>query len=152
MQESEISGGYHGCRQCGCSSRRKREGCRGKGVIWRGTAQTMSWFIAWERSVGLCLSFMSTICLCYQVSQRPSVLGCESDGTDVLKLTSWRQAKFASFPEVLVIHAKKFQLVNWVPAKLGTSESFSNYSTPLMFDSCRYPIDIAVLGRIGVWC
>ena len=30
-----------------------------------------------------------------------------------------RQTKFASLPEVLVIHAKKFQIVNWVPAKLG---------------------------------
>jgi hypothetical protein len=30
-----------------------------------------------------------------------------------------RQTKFASLPEVLVVHAKKFQLVNWVPAKLG---------------------------------
>ncbi|KAG7095273.1 hypothetical protein E1B28_006046 [Marasmius oreades] len=29
-----------------------------------------------------------------------------------------KQVRFASFPEVLVIHAKKFQLVNWVPAKL----------------------------------
>ncbi|PBK81751.1 ubiquitinyl hydrolase [Armillaria gallica] len=29
-----------------------------------------------------------------------------------------RQSKFASFPDVLVVHAKKFQLVNWVPAKL----------------------------------
>ncbi|KAJ6597255.1 hypothetical protein DFH09DRAFT_1134077 [Mycena vulgaris] len=29
-----------------------------------------------------------------------------------------KQAKFATFPEVLVVHAKKFQLVNWVPAKL----------------------------------
>ncbi|KAF6752100.1 hypothetical protein DFP72DRAFT_968124 [Ephemerocybe angulata] len=29
-----------------------------------------------------------------------------------------KQTKFASFPEVLVVHAKKFQLVNWVPAKL----------------------------------
>ncbi|KAJ2922163.1 hypothetical protein H1R20_g14933, partial [Candolleomyces eurysporus] len=29
-----------------------------------------------------------------------------------------KQTKFASFPQVLVIHAKKFQLVNWVPAKL----------------------------------
>ncbi|KAJ7600732.1 hypothetical protein C8J56DRAFT_911137 [Mycena floridula] len=26
--------------------------------------------------------------------------------------------KFASFPEILVVHAKKFQLVNWVPSKL----------------------------------
>jgi len=29
-----------------------------------------------------------------------------------------KQTKFASLPEVLVVHAKKFQLVNWVPAKL----------------------------------
>jgi ubiquitin carboxyl-terminal hydrolase 5/13 len=27
--------------------------------------------------------------------------------------------KLASFPEVLVVHAKKFQLLNWVPSKLG---------------------------------
>ena len=30
-----------------------------------------------------------------------------------------RQSKFATFPDVLVVHAKKFQLVNWVPTKLG---------------------------------
>jgi hypothetical protein len=30
-----------------------------------------------------------------------------------------RQARFATFPDTLVIHAKKFQLVNWVPTKLG---------------------------------
>ncbi|KAF9028671.1 ubiquitinyl hydrolase [Hymenopellis radicata] len=29
-----------------------------------------------------------------------------------------RQNKFASLPQVLVVHAKKFQLVNWVPTKL----------------------------------
>ncbi|KAJ7074130.1 hypothetical protein C8F01DRAFT_1099340 [Mycena amicta] len=29
-----------------------------------------------------------------------------------------KQAKFSTFPEVLVVHAKKFQLVNWVPTKL----------------------------------
>ncbi|KDR73244.1 hypothetical protein GALMADRAFT_100868 [Galerina marginata CBS 339.88] len=29
-----------------------------------------------------------------------------------------KQTKFASLPEVLVVHAKKFQLVNWVPTKL----------------------------------
>ncbi|KIK70466.1 hypothetical protein GYMLUDRAFT_234930 [Collybiopsis luxurians FD-317 M1] len=29
-----------------------------------------------------------------------------------------KQNLFASFPELLVVHAKKFQLVNWVPAKL----------------------------------
>ena len=30
-----------------------------------------------------------------------------------------RRTRFATFPEVLVVHAKKFQLVNWVPSKLG---------------------------------
>ncbi|KAH9012646.1 ubiquitin carboxyl-terminal hydrolase 14 [Lactarius hengduanensis] len=29
-----------------------------------------------------------------------------------------RQARFATFPDTLVVHAKKFQLVNWVPTKL----------------------------------
>ncbi|KXN86253.1 Ubiquitin carboxyl-terminal hydrolase 14 [Leucoagaricus sp. SymC.cos] len=29
-----------------------------------------------------------------------------------------KQTKFSTFPETLVVHAKKFQLVNWVPAKL----------------------------------
>lgn len=30
-----------------------------------------------------------------------------------------RQSRFSTFPQVLVIHAKKFQLVNWVPTKIG---------------------------------
>jgi ubiquitin carboxyl-terminal hydrolase 5/13 len=29
-----------------------------------------------------------------------------------------RQARFKTFPDTLVVHAKKFQLVNWVPTKL----------------------------------
>ncbi|KAJ7172145.1 hypothetical protein C8R46DRAFT_1084933 [Mycena filopes] len=41
--------------------------------------------------------------------------GCPSCGMGVHAL---KQAKFASFPEVLVVHAKKFQLVDWVPTKL----------------------------------
>ncbi|KAK7038023.1 ubiquitin carboxyl-terminal hydrolase [Favolaschia claudopus] len=41
--------------------------------------------------------------------------GCPSCGTSVNAL---KQTKFASFPDVLVVHAKKFQLVNWVPTKL----------------------------------
>ncbi|KAJ6502176.1 hypothetical protein C8R45DRAFT_975636 [Mycena sanguinolenta] len=41
--------------------------------------------------------------------------GCPSCGTSV---HANKQAKFATFPEVLVVHAKKFQLVNWVPTKL----------------------------------
>ncbi|KAG7441398.1 ubiquitinyl hydrolase [Guyanagaster necrorhizus] len=48
-------------------------------------------------------------------------------GIDALKYTcpscqksvhALRQSKFASFPDVLVVQAKKFQLVDWVPAKL----------------------------------
>jgi ubiquitin carboxyl-terminal hydrolase 5/13 len=31
----------------------------------------------------------------------------------------YRRSRFATFPQVLVVHAKKFQLVNWVPQKLG---------------------------------
>ncbi|KAL4263101.1 Ubiquitin carboxyl-terminal hydrolase [Pleurotus pulmonarius] len=30
-----------------------------------------------------------------------------------------KSTKFASFPAVLIVHAKKFQLVNWVPSKLN---------------------------------
>ncbi|KAF9563466.1 ubiquitin carboxyl-terminal hydrolase 14 [Agrocybe pediades] len=33
-----------------------------------------------------------------------------------------KQHNFSSLPDVLVVHAKKFQLVNWVPAKLGEVE------------------------------
>ncbi|TEB19535.1 ubiquitin carboxyl-terminal hydrolase 14 [Coprinellus micaceus] len=40
---------------------------------------------------------------------------CPSCAKNVVAI---KQTKFASFPEVLVVHAKKFQLVNWVPAKL----------------------------------
>ena len=31
----------------------------------------------------------------------------------------FRQGRLATFPDTLVIHAKKFQLVNWVPTKVG---------------------------------
>ncbi|KAF8610742.1 ubiquitinyl hydrolase [Ceratobasidium sp. AG-I] len=34
------------------------------------------------------------------------------------KVIAIKRTKFASFPDVLVVHAKKFQLVNWVPQKL----------------------------------
>ncbi|OSD05569.1 ubiquitin carboxyl-terminal hydrolase 14 [Trametes coccinea BRFM310] len=34
------------------------------------------------------------------------------------KVIATKRSRFATFPQVLVIHAKKFQLVNWVPAKL----------------------------------
>jgi len=31
----------------------------------------------------------------------------------------FRQQRFLSLPEVLVVHIKKFQLINWMPTKLG---------------------------------
>jgi len=34
------------------------------------------------------------------------------------KVLATKQSKFATFPGVLVVHARKFQLVNWVPSKL----------------------------------
>lgn len=34
------------------------------------------------------------------------------------KVIATKRTRFATFPQVLVIHAKKFQLVNWVPSKL----------------------------------
>ncbi|KAL6305707.1 ubiquitin carboxyl-terminal hydrolase 14 [Sparassis latifolia] len=48
-------------------------------------------------------------------------------GTEALEYTcpgcqksvvATKRSKFATFPQVLVVHAKKFQLVNWVPSKL----------------------------------
>lgn len=30
-----------------------------------------------------------------------------------------RSTKFKTFPDLLIFHMKKFQLVNWVPTKLG---------------------------------
>ena len=41
---------------------------------------------------------------------------CPGGCGDVVGL---RQNRFATLPEVLVVHAKKFQLVGWVPTKLG---------------------------------
>ena len=46
----------------------------------------------------------------------------------VLTWVVQRETKFASLPQVLVVHAKKFQLVNWVPAKMGTHENPDIYS------------------------
>ncbi|ESK93387.1 ubiquitin carboxyl-terminal hydrolase 14 [Moniliophthora roreri MCA 2997] len=44
-----------------------------------------------------------------------------------------KKTRFASFPEVLAVHAKKFQLVNWVPAKLDIPVSLPPNDT-LTFD------------------
>jgi len=39
------------------------------------------------------------------------------------KVSAVRQLHFATFPDILVLHAKKFQLKNWVPTKLGRLRS-----------------------------
>ncbi|KAF5371409.1 hypothetical protein D9615_009657 [Tricholomella constricta] len=56
-----------------------------------------------------------THCLDALLGSEALEYACPACGKDVHAL---RQTKFASFPEVLVVHAKKFQLVNWVPSKL----------------------------------
>lgn len=48
-----------------------------------------------------------------------------------------RETKFASFPEVLVVHAKKFQLVNWVPAKLGVFAILSLLCSCVLSSGCQ---------------
>ncbi|WVR09107.1 hypothetical protein IAU60_006169 [Kwoniella sp. DSM 27419] len=40
---------------------------------------------------------------------------CETCGT---KTKAYKTTKFKTFPDVLVLHMKKFQLVNWMPTKL----------------------------------
>lgn len=54
---------------------------------------------------------------CFEALLSPETLeySCPSCSKNV---HAHKQTKFASFPEVLVVHAKKFTLVNWVPAKL----------------------------------
>ena len=46
------------------------------------------------------------------------------------KTQAVRQTQLATFPDVLVIHAKKFQLKNWVPTKLGTYPSNPSLARP----------------------
>jgi len=43
---------------------------------------------------------------------------CPVENTQVI---ATKRNLFASFPDVLVVHVKKFKLVNWVPTKLGES-------------------------------
>jgi len=56
-----------------------------------------------------------TDCLDSLLGMEALEYSCPSCSRNVQAL---KQTKFASLPEVLVVHAKKFQLVNWVPAKL----------------------------------
>ena len=41
----------------------------------------------------------------------------------VVILTLCRRTLFKTFPDVLVVQAKRFQLVSWVPTKLGVQVS-----------------------------
>ncbi|KAI0271314.1 ubiquitin carboxyl-terminal hydrolase 14 [Gloeopeniophorella convolvens] len=54
---------------------------------------------------------------CLALATAPEALEyrCSRCARDV---SATRQTRFATFPETLVLHAKKFQLVNWVPTKL----------------------------------
>lgn len=55
------------------------------------------------------------------------------------KTQAVRRTQLATFPDVLVIHAKKFQLKNWVPTKLGT---YSITRDPNMTDGVGTDIPI----------
>ncbi|KJA15399.1 hypothetical protein HYPSUDRAFT_207890 [Hypholoma sublateritium FD-334 SS-4] len=56
-----------------------------------------------------------TDCIDHLLGREMLDYNCPSCATSVQAVKS---TKFASLPEVLVVHAKKFQLVNWVPTKL----------------------------------
>ncbi|KAJ3513622.1 hypothetical protein NLJ89_g2850 [Agrocybe chaxingu] len=56
-----------------------------------------------------------TACIDGLLSTEELEYSCPACGKGVRAV---KQSKFASLPEVLVVHAKKFKLVNWVPAKL----------------------------------
>ncbi|WVQ93263.1 hypothetical protein IAU59_000329 [Kwoniella sp. CBS 9459] len=49
---------------------------------------------------------------------------CETCGT---KTKAIKSTKFKTFPELLVLHMKKFQLVNWVPTKLEIPVQVPDY-------------------------
>ncbi|KAM6495283.1 hypothetical protein JOM56_009906 [Amanita muscaria] len=49
------------------------------------------------------------------LSKEPLEYTCPGGCGSVIAI---KQSRFASFPDILVIHAKKFELVNWVPTKL----------------------------------
>jgi ubiquitin carboxyl-terminal hydrolase 5/13 len=49
------------------------------------------------------------------------------------KTQAIRRTQLATFPDVLVIHAKKFQLKNWVPVKLGMYPSIRPSTRPIMW-------------------
>ncbi|PPR03548.1 hypothetical protein CVT24_007596 [Panaeolus cyanescens] len=55
---------------------------------------------------------------CIEGLQVPEVLDGYSCPGCKMGVAAVKQTKFATLPEVFVVHAKKFQLVNWVPTKL----------------------------------
>ncbi|KAL1706044.1 hypothetical protein EV121DRAFT_257779 [Schizophyllum commune] len=70
---------------------------------------------------------------CLEALLSPETLeyACPSCGKSVY---ANKQTKFASFPEVLVVHAKKFTLVNWVPAKLDIPVILPEHDTVVLED------------------
>lgn len=53
---------------------------------------------------------------------------------------AYRSTKFESFPDLLVLHMKKFQLVNWMPTKLGMrSITATSPALTVKISQSRYP-------------
>lgn len=61
----------------------------------------------------------------------------------LITLVVHRQSRFSTFPQVLVVHAKKFQLVNWVPTKLGMSMFI--YNSKFHTGANALPSDISLI-------
>ena len=114
MQEGKISYGHHQCCFHCDSHQRERRRCGWKDTVSR--VRLMQCLEALLGSEGLdyaCPSCAHNVQVCFLIS-------CTWNGTHLV----FRQLRFESLPEILVMHAKKCQLVNWVPAKLGPFISF----------------------------
>jgi len=55
---------------------------------------------------------------CLQLFTQPDGLEYKCPSCNEI-VVAQKQTRFATFPDILVIHTKKFQLVNWVPFKLS---------------------------------
>jgi ubiquitin carboxyl-terminal hydrolase 5/13 len=56
-----------------------------------------------------------------------------------------RSTKFKSFPDVLVFRMNKFQLLNWVPTKLGESYQCAVFGSSMILIISPYGSDVPVL-------
>ena len=83
--------------------------------------ELFGWAIG-DGGVRVWISGVSEECFCIEVHLSS---GWAYERDRAVADTSYRQTKFASFPEVFIMHAKKLQLVYWVLAKLSAySQSF----------------------------